>query len=742
MSLAVPSEQLRSSQRPVPLRGRQDLAIQKIDYQGVIHYVVKDPVGLNYHRLRCDQYHLLQLLDGQRSLEEIRDELIRTFPAIQSTLRDVQHLIGDLHQKGLAFGTRTGQAASRIQQRRKKRRQQLWSVLSNILSLRLPGWDPDASLTRMLTVTRWMIHPVSLILASVVVSASWILLMLHIASFQSRLPAFNQFFGWPNLIFLWMTLAGAKIIHEFGHGLICKYFGGECHEMGVMLLVGSPCLYCDVSDSWMLKNKWKRILIGAAGMIIEVFLSAIAIFVWWFTEPGLMHYLALNLIFVTAATTVIFNANPLMRLDGYYMLMDFLEIPNLRQKADKLLSNWMAATFLGVESRPDPFMPQTNRFWFMVFAVASTVYGWVVLFGILTFLYTVLRPYGLQSIGQMLAATSIFGILIRLTMSIYRLATTPRQEPIQRWRLWTTALLLVGMAIGLGMVRIPLFGSAAFVIEPRDVHHVYTKVPGELSELRVRPGSSVQEGDLLATLSDPKLEDRKLELSEQRQLQLKAIQQALALDDPPSRALAEEALQTVDRQIAELTAHMQYLSVVAPVAGTVVAPPRMPSPNLEQRRTHLFGWTDTPLEPRNANCYLEERTHLLSVAPSADVQAILYLDQSHRHDIYVGQSVALKFDHLPRQVFRGRITQIAAAHADIAPDHLSVKHGGLLSTVTDREGKEKLQDAAYQATVILDRVPEDELKSNLRGNARFVTVRRSIFSWVWRSTRRMLHFTL
>jgi putative peptide zinc metalloprotease protein len=653
----------------------------------------------------------------------------------------VQHLIGDLHQKGLAFGTRTGQAASRIQQRRKKRRQQIWSTLSNILSLRLPGWDPDTALTRTIKVTGWMFHPVTAFVATVIVVASWILLTVHFSSFQSRLPAFNQFFGWPNLIFLWMTLAGAKIIHEFGHGLSCKYFGGECHEMGVMLLVGSPCLYCDVSDSWMLKNKWKRILIGAAGMIIEVFLSAIAIFVWWLTEPGLLHYLALNLIFVTAVTTVIFNANPLMRLDGYYMLMDFMEIPNLRQKADRLLSDWMAALFLGVDARPDPFMPQTNRIWFMLFAVASTVYGWAVLFGILTFLYTVLKPYGLQSIGQMLAAASIVGILIRLAMTIYRLATTPRQEPIKYWRLWTAGLLFALIATGLGVIPIPLFGSAAFVIEPRGVQHIYTKIAGELTEVRVRPGEVVKAGDLLAILAEPKLEDRKLELSVQRQLHLKTIQQALASDDPPARVLAEEALQTVDRQIAELMTHMEHLSVTAPVAGTVVAPPRMPSPKLEQQRTHLFGWTDSPLDPKNSHCFLEERTHLLSIAPTTDIQAIMYLNQSHRHDIYVGQNVALKFDHLPRQVFRGKITQIAAAHADVAPNHLSVKHGGLLSTVTDREGKEMLQEAAYQATVVFNQPPGD-LKSNLRGNARFVTSRRAVFSWIWRSARRMLHFTL
>ena len=291
MSMAIPTQEMRSSQRPVPLRGRHDLVVKRIEFQGISHFVIKDPVGLTYHRLRADQYRVLTLLDGRKNLETIRDELVREYPAISPTLTDTQMLVADLHQKGLAYSIRPGQAAARIEQKRKKQRQKVFGALTNILSLRLPGWDPDESLAAMVPWTRWMYHPVTAAVAILFVASSWLLLAIQFRAFQAGLPAFNQFFGWPNLIFLWMTLACSKVIHEFGHGLSCKMFGSECHEMGVMLLVGSPCLYCDVSDSWMLKNKWPRILIGAAGMIIEVVLSAFAIFLWWLTEPGLFHFL-------------------------------------------------------------------------------------------------------------------------------------------------------------------------------------------------------------------------------------------------------------------------------------------------------------------------------------------------------------------------------------------------------------------------------------------------------------------
>ena len=741
MSMAVPTEQMRSSQRPVPLKGRNDLVVKRIEFQGVSHYVIKDPVGLTYHRLRSDQYQVLKMLDGRKNLETIRDNLIREFPAICPTLTDTQMLVADLHQKGLAYSVRPGQAAARIEQKRKKRRQKLMGALSNILSLRLPGWDPDRLLGKMVPWTRWMYHPVTATIAILFVASSWLLLAIQFRAFQAGLPAFNQFFGWPNLIFLWMTLAGSKVIHEFGHGLSCKMFGSECHEMGVMLLVGSPCLYCDVSDSWMLKNKWPRILIGAAGMIIEIVLSGVAIFLWWMTAPGLFHYLCLNLFFVTTVTTVIFNANPLMRLDGYYMLSDFLEIPNLRQKADKLLREWLSHLCLGIEPRHDPFMPQTNIGWFILYAILSKLYSWFVLFGILTFLYTVLKPYGLQSIGQSFAVFSVVGILTQMGTNTYQVLAAPREQPIKKWRVVMTMIFLGIVITVLGRIEIPFIQWAAFVIEPQEVRHVFTKVPGELVELDVKPGDHVEAGQQLAVLHDPNLDDRKSELLNQQKLRKATLDNAKKMNDRSERVLAEESLNSVNQQLNELEERIQNLVVRAPVAGTVVEPQREPAPKMKQQKAHLVGWTGTPLDAKNAGAFLTERTKLLSIAPSDTMQAILYLDQADRHDVYVGLEVGLKFDHLPDRIYRGKISQIATAHSDFAPETMAVKHGGLLATTSDREGREQLQESAYQATVLLEETPE-LMRTNLRGNARFMAVKRSAFGWLWRYVRRTFHFKM
>ena len=251
-----------------------------------------------------------------------------------------------------------------------------------------------------------MFHPWAVAICLGLIASSLILFGVQFEHFHRTMPEFQQFFAWPNLLYLWITLGLTKILHEFGHGLTCKHYGGECHEMGMMLLVFSPTLFCDATDSWMLPNKWHRILIASAGMYVEILLSAFAIFLWWNTESGLVHHLCLNVFLVTTFTTVIFNANPLMRYDGYYILSDFLEIPNLRTKATKMLKDKFAWICLGIESRPDPFEPETGRNWLALYAIAASLYRVLVLSGILLFLYTFLKPHGLQSIGIALAIFS------------------------------------------------------------------------------------------------------------------------------------------------------------------------------------------------------------------------------------------------------------------------------------------------------------------------------------------------
>jgi putative peptide zinc metalloprotease protein len=291
--------------------------------------------------------------------------------------------------------------------------------------------------------------------------------------------------------------------------------------MGIMLLVFSPTLYCDVSDAWMMRNKWHRIYIGLAGMYVETVLSAVAIFVWWNTNPGLLHYLCLNVFFVSTVSTVIFNANPLMRYDGYFMLADYLEVPNLRPKADKMLTEKFSWYCLGIEQRPDPFMPETGRVWFVTFAIAAAIYRWVIVFGITLFLYRVLKPYGLQSIGIVLAVASLAAVVGNLVYSLYKIVSAPRSDPMDMRKVTITGTVVAIVLAAALFVPLPLHEEMAFMVEPLDVAHVYATAPGRVSEVHVAPGARVSKGDLLVKLINRETEQKRRELEMKRDVQQK-----------------------------------------------------------------------------------------------------------------------------------------------------------------------------------------------------------------------------
>ena len=675
-----------ANRRPIPLQVRDDLIFERIEYLGISYWVVKDPVGLKYFRLQPEQYHALQLLNGDRHLEELRDALHDELPTVRLQLSDIQHLITDLHQKGLVFSNRIGQGASLAKLNFEEKKKKLFNTMRSLLYVRLPGWDPEAVLARLYPLVRWIYHPTTVTLTLLFVISSWVLLAVQFDTFTAQMPEFQQFFSWPNLLYLWITLGTCKVIHEFGHGLSCKHFGGECHAMGVMLLVFSPCLYCDVSDSWMLKSKWQRIAIGAAGMYIEVVISAIAIYIWWNTQSGLIHHLCLNIFFVTTITTVIWNANPLMRFDGYYMMSDFLEIPNLRPKADRLLRDWFGWYCLGIEAKPDPFMPESGRAGFVMFAIAAGLYRWFILAAIMVFLYTVLKPYGLQSIGIALAVVSIVTILFNLVLNIYKQVTAPRIEPLSRPKIAISLGLLVTVIACTMAVPLPLHIEAMFLIEPHDVRHVYTPVPGRLENRPVQPGDQVTLGDTLATLTNPALALEQLRLEQQEKVQLIRVSVANALEDRSREELARANRESARTQLAEFRKQIERMTITAPCAGTVVAPPRIPAPPLDSRREQLGSWHGTPLEDRNRNCLLPDRTHLLSIAPDSEFQAVVVIDQGDRNDM-VSAEESLGFSGISSPAgltITSVLPDTPAARAGIVPgDQITSNNGSDVTRLAD-----------------------------------------------------------
>jgi putative peptide zinc metalloprotease protein len=484
-----------STTRPVGLRRRGDLVTNRQLHQGQAWWVVKDPISLSYFRFRPEEYALLDMLDGDVSLEQLKDQFEARFPPRRITLDELARFVATLHRSGLVMGDRPGQGPQ-LYERRKQRIWKQWMAwLANIMSLRFRGIDPDWMLTKLDPWFGWLFEPWAIAVAMSFVTSAVMLVLVNFDVFRSKLPDFHQFFASGNWLYLAVALGITKILHEFGHGLSCKHYGGECHEMGMMLLVFTPCLYCDVSDSWMLPSKWKRAAIGAAGMYVEVIIASIATYLWWNSHAGIFNQLCLDVMFVSSVSTILFNANPLMRYDGYYILSDILEIPNLRQKASSILSRTATQWCLGIKQPEDPFLPQRKRGLFALYAVASSLYMWMVSASIFLFMWSVFKPYRLEVLGQILAAGALWGLVIRPLQSMIKFLNVPgRRDEVKALNVTVSGIVAAVVLAAIALIPLPQRVWCAAELRPRGEEMVYVTVAGRLESLAVKAGDVVKKG--------------------------------------------------------------------------------------------------------------------------------------------------------------------------------------------------------------------------------------------------------
>src|SRR3990172_9254257 len=476
-----------SSSRKLPIRMRPDLRTRRHRYQGRVYWVVKDPVGLQYYRFEEEEFAILQMLDGLSSLDEVAQQFERDFPPQTIRIEELQHFIGLLHKSNLVITDAAGQGLQLKKRRDERVSKQRWATLANILSVRFKGIDPERILNFLDPYTRWFFTMPAMICCILFALAALTLVSVQFDVFRTRLPDFHTFFDAQNWLWLGVTLAVTKVLHEFGHGLSCKHFGGECHEMGVMMLVLTPCLYCNVSDSWMLPNRWHRAAIGAAGMYVELVLASFATYIWWITDQDSdINKICLNVMFISSVSTVMFNANPLLRYDGYYILSDILEIPNLRQKSSQILNRKLGKWCLGLEEEEAPFLPKRHQTLFALYTVASAVYRWIVTLSILYFLNKVFEPYGLKILGQLIAAGAIYGLMVQPLVKLYKFFKIPgRLGKVIRWRMYTTIALIAAFVAGVLFIPLPSHVYCDLEVQARNAASVYVEQPGILEAVYV-----------------------------------------------------------------------------------------------------------------------------------------------------------------------------------------------------------------------------------------------------------------
>ena len=488
--------------KQVRLKVRPDLQHVEQRYEGKRFHVVKDPVCLRYYRFNQQEYFVFNLFDGAHSMEEVRTRFEDEFKPHRLEYQDLEAFARQLVTAGLVQHEQAGTGKHLFQRRVKQRRMQRFAALTNILYYKLPVFDPDRLLTWMYGWLWWIFTPWFFAASVALMLAALFQVTVHFQTFYDKMPAYQEFFAYQTVLYLWLSLGVVKVIHEFGHGLSCKAFRGECHEMGVLLMCFSPALYANVTDAWTVADKWKRIVISFAGIYVELVIAALATFVWWYTPHlPVVNNIAMCLMVLCSVSTVVFNANPLMRFDGYYMLADWLEIPNLRDRANKFLNGLFLSKCLGVETPPEPYMAPSRKVLFVVYAVASWVYRWVVTFGIIWFLSGFLDPK-LKVLSRGLAFLSLASMFI---WPVFRIVRNIRQRgrlpDMKKNRVYLTLGVVAAVVLAFVLLPLPVsrvVDTGLVALDPAHATPLAAPDHAQLLRVEVKEGARVSDGDLLA----------------------------------------------------------------------------------------------------------------------------------------------------------------------------------------------------------------------------------------------------
>lgn len=721
LSPALPSGQAAEH---LKVKLRADLIVQPQFYEGMTHYVVKDPIALKYFRFKQEEYFLLEQLDGNTSLQDVKRKFERKYRPQTIAIDDLMRFTSQLHEAGLILIDTSEQAKVLVQRRRKNKWKKFTQFFANILFIKIPLVDPERLLNWMYPFFRWIFTPWFITFSVGCMLAAITLVLSQWSTFQAKLPEFQSFFNWHTILYFWCSLGVIKVIHEFGHGLTAKHYGGEVHEMGMLFLVLTPALYCDVTDSWLLPSKWKRIWISAAGIYVECFLASIATFVWWNTEPGLLNSLMLATMFICSVNTILFNANPLLRYDGYYVMSDYLEIPNLRIKSTQFFGYLIQEKVLGLEIPVQSYMPKSRRVLFVTYAIASYLYRWVITFSIIFFLSQVLKPYGLQSISYMLALGALIPLLVLPLVKIIKFVRQPgRMRKVKKARAAACFAAFAATVAGILLIPTPLRVSGTLVLRPADQAIVYSEVPGRLVELKVRDGDAVYEGDLLATLSNPEKFREREQLQREQNINLVKYEFHNSSIRGTDRGMAQQYLeqaQAIEPLLTKVSEQIDRLNLFAPRDGIAMGVPH----------------------PETLGQWLEPGKPFCEVGDPVVMEARLILDQSDIDLIRRGSKTWVKIYGGSEQTIISQVSDIAERSREEVPPELSQLAGGEIATEPDQKtGQVRPLKPVFEIVIPLDN-SDLTLQTGQRGFAKIDGGTCTLGWWLWRLITKTFHFTL
>ncbi len=470
---------------------RDHTSVYRHRYRGRIWYVIQDHATGRVHRLSPAGYMIVAAMDGVRTVDQLWQEIGPDLAAEAPSQSDVIQLLAELGASDL-LQTEVTPDASALVSRAAQAKRSGW--LGNVLyplALRIPFWHPTRFFERTRPLAEWLFGLPGAVLWLLVVLPALLFAAQHWQELSA--DASDRVLAADNLLPLALAYLVLKALHEFGHGFAVAAFGGTVPEFGLMILVFAPLPYVDASAASGFRSSWRRALVGAAGMMVEVFFASLALYVWLAVEPGLVRALAFDAMVIAGVSTVVFNGNPLLRYDGYFILADLLEIPNLAQRATRYWSYLVNRYVFRTDGSKDFVATAGERIWLLLYAPAAFLYRQVVMLTIAVFVASQYLAFGVS-----IAVWSLLtGIALPIGKALWFVLASPRLLRNRSRAVTATFSMILVAGIMLFLIPAPSYTTTEGVVWLPENAIVRAGTDGFVRALLVEPGKTVTAGEAL-----------------------------------------------------------------------------------------------------------------------------------------------------------------------------------------------------------------------------------------------------
>lgn len=573
-------------------RLRPHTAIHRQVFRRRVWYILQDHQIGRFHSLSPMANLMVCLMDGRRTMREIWEAAGRKAGDDPPTQDETIQLLSQLHAADLLLGeippdfdemaTRSGEASQR----------RMMQQLRSPMALRIPLFDPNPLLNLTARFVRPVFTVAGFLLWLALVLTGLVLAVMHWPELSSDVS--DRVLAAQNVAVILCVYPIVKSLHELGHAYATKIWGGEVHEVGLMLLVFIPVLYVDASASAAFSQKRRRMIVGAAGIMVEMALAAIATLVWLHASPGLGRTIAFNVMLIGGVSTLLFNGNPLLRFDGYYIFSDLIEIPNLGSRANAYVFYLIQKHLFKVDDIDSPVIVPSEAKWLLLYAVLSFAYRMLVSLGIALFL-----AWRIFAIGLVMAAWAISAIVfVPIFKGAKFLATSLRLRGRRRRAFAIVGSFAAAILTMLFLIPLPYYTVVEGVVIVSGRAEVRARASGFVTRV-VKPGRIIRAHQTLIALEDPILNAKVAVIKARREETEQRLEAVKDVDRVQAEMFAQEAAH-LDERLAVERKRRDSLDIASRRGGRFLLTPGEDAAGLEGRfvkRGDLLGYVIRERDP-------------------------------------------------------------------------------------------------------------------------------------------------